>query len=85
MVQLKRGLLHTTALCLGLAAPLIVTSQSAEASCTSYLGRSGSGTIENYGTVSGTIKLVAVLMIYRVGATTNVIVHHRWTVQATNN
>jgi hypothetical protein len=41
MVQLKRGLLRTTALCLGLAAPLIVTSQSAEASCTSYSPTSG--------------------------------------------
>jgi len=41
MVQLKRGLLRTTALCLGLAAPLIVTSQSAEASCSSYAPTSG--------------------------------------------
>jgi hypothetical protein len=35
MVQSKRVLLHTTALCLGLAAPLVLSSQPAEASCTS--------------------------------------------------
>src|SRR5688572_20592344 len=40
-MQLKRSLLHSTALCLGLAVPLIVISGSAEASCTSYAPTSG--------------------------------------------
>lgn len=41
MDRLKRILLHTTALCIGLAIPLTVISHSAEASCSNYAPTTG--------------------------------------------
>jgi hypothetical protein len=57
MVQLKRILLHTTALALGLTVPLIMVSHSAKASCSSYAPTSGT-TVDCSGT-SNTAVLAA--------------------------
>jgi hypothetical protein len=46
-MQLKRILLHSTALCLGLTVPLIAISSFADATCSSYMPHLKAGIVQD--------------------------------------